>query len=221
MKKIAISLALVLLFLSTSRSVLAQSYEGPKSYAIIIDKLVAVPTAAGSETVYNYVDNLGVNDFKFKADNIVFFKLKVKNTSNVTLDNVIVKDYAPSYVDLFENPGTYDSATRILTINVGSLGVNEEKEYIVRARVTSAGNLPIDNGTVCTMNRAIASNDKVSDEDTAQLCIEKTVLGKTTVITSTVPPVTKIPSTGPEAGVLILSISGTLGYVGLKLRRTQ
>ncbi len=225
MKEFAISSALVVLFLSTNSSVaLAQygPYQGPQpSLSILIDKLVGVPTAQGSETVVNFVDNLGVNDFKFKADNIVFFKLKVKNTSNVSLDNVVVKDNAPAYVDLFENPGTYDSVNRVLTINVGSLGVNQEKEYIVRARVTSSGNLPVDSGIVCVMNKAVASNDKVSDEDTAQLCIEKPVLGTTSTTTTTVPSVTKIPSTGPEAGMLILSMSGALGYLGLKLRKVQ
>lgn len=225
MRKLVLFLLVIMALFSGTTSAFAQygPYQGPQpSYAILVDKLVGVPTTQGSETVYSYVDNLGTSDFKFRADNIIFFKIKVKNTSNVTLDNVVIKDTAPSYVTLFDNPGTFDSITHVLTINVGSLGVNEEKEYIVRGKVVSSDSLPADAGIVCVVNKATASNDKVSDEDNAQLCIEKpseTKTATTTVLGTSVPPVTKIPSTGPEGGLLVLSFSGAVGYLGLKLRK--
>ena len=216
MKKFITVFILFLLVLAVPKGTSAQNsqYQPGPSYSIVIDKFVGVPTSQGGEIVYNYVDNLGVNDFKFRADNIVFFKLKIKNTSNANLDNVVIKDTAPSYITIFDNPGTFDSNSRVLTINEGTLAAYEEKEYILTARVASSSDLPGGSNITCVINRVVASNDKVSDEDTAQLCIEKQVLGE-----QTVPPVTKIPSAGPENGLAILSLSGLLGYFGLRLRK--
>lgn len=223
MKNVATLFVIAAIFLSVAKASLADQYgpyQGPSaSYSIIVDKLVGVPsTDSNGAVTYSYVDNLGVNDFKFKADNWLFFKIKVKNTSNTQIDNVVAKDTAPDFVTLFDNPGTFDSNTKVLTINVGSLAANEEKEYIVRGRVVSSGSLPADSGIVCVVNRVVASNDKVSDDDSSQLCIEKPVAGVSTTTVS-VPTVTKIPSTGPEAGLAILSLSGAMGWAGMKLRK--
>jgi hypothetical protein len=124
-----------------------------------------------------------------------------------------LKDYAPSYVDLYENPGTWDSSNRVLTINVGTLTPNEEKEYIIRGKVAMSENLP-SQGITCVVNRATATDSRVSDDDTAQLCIEKPVLG-----TTTVPSTTNIPKTGPEAGMVMLPLAGAIAYIGRRLRR--
>lgn len=186
-------------FLPVSAPVLADSYQGPQhSYAIAIDKLVGFPTLNNGQTTYSYVDNLGPNDFKFQPGGYIFYKVKVKNTSDVNLDNVVIKDVAPAYVDVFTTQ-----------INVGTLQPQEEKEYIIQARVFGEGNLPNQSMT-CVTNTAQASNDKASAQDTAQLCIERKI---------SVAAPAAIPSTGPEFGLIIASLSGGLAFVGNKLRK--
>lgn len=195
MKNSAVALAFAIaLFSLTNTAVLADSYAGP-SYAIAIDKQVGFPTlGSDGKTTYSYVDNLGSNDFTFQPGGYVFYKVKVKNTSSVTLDNVVIKDFAPQYVDVFTTQ-----------INVGTLQPQEEKEYSIQARVQQ--NLPNQSMT-CVTNTAQASNDKVSAQDTAQLCIKQAV-----------PAPKAIPSAGPEFGLVLTALSTAAGYLGLKLRK--
>ena len=202
------------------KAALAQygQYQPGPSYSILIDKLVGVPSSSNGSLTYNYVDNLGLSDYKFKPENYVFFKVKIKNTSSVKLENLVIKDTAPSYIDLFDEPGTFDASTRVLTINVGSLEAGAEKEYIVRTRVMTADKLPATDGTVCVTNAVTASNDKVSDSDNAQLCIEKAIQGASYPTTAPI-AASKIPSAGPEYSLAILGLSGLIGALGIRLRK--
>lgn len=186
-------------------------YGGPgPSLSILIDKMVGKPidTTKGGSTDVEYVDNLSPSDPRFAPGQVVFFRLKVKNTSNTTLTNVTVKDVVPSYLEPVEGPGTYDASTRTITFAVGDFTADQEKVYILKMRVLAQDQLPADKGLFCLVNKAQAYDGGVSDEDTAQLCVEKQVLG-----------VAKVPSAGPEMGLLL--ISGellTLGF-GVYLKK--
>lgn len=183
----------IALFSIANTSVLADSYAGP-SYSIAIDKLVAFPTLEKGTTTYTYVDNLSSNDFTYSPGGYVFYKVKVKNTSSVNIDNVVVKDIAPQYVDVFTSQ-----------INVGTLQPQEEKEYIIQARVQQS----VPGSMTCVTNTAQAtSNQTGMVQDTAQLCIKQNV------------PVAKsIPQAGPEFGLVMTALSAAAGYTGLKLRK--
>lgn len=189
------------------------------SNAILIDKLVSKP---GTETrngvtdmnYAEYYDNLSPSDAHFSPNQIVFFKLRVKNTSNVKQYNINVTDYVPSYVEPVEGPGTYDSNARKINFNAGDFEVNEEKTYFFKMQVTNANNLPSDRSLVCLVNKAEAKNDNVFDDDSAQFCIEKQSGGVTGV--------TMVPSTGPEYGLVLLGLeAATLGFGFFLKKRTK
>lgn len=189
-------------------------YEGKKpSPNISVDKRVGLPQAAtkGGEVTYTYVDNLTASDRRFSPQEYVFFEVKVKNTSKTRLDNVVMRDFAPEFVDLYENPGSFDG--KDVVINVGTLQADEEKTYILKARIKMQSALPSDKGILCTINKVRASNDKVADEDTSQFCIEKNV-------TAVNPPVA-IPRSGPEHGLLIMCSALASIFAGLKLRKSS
>lgn len=220
MKKILSFLTAVLIlnstFLILNSCVLADSgqygqYGGiTPSQSILIDKLVAKP--GGSQTKggvvnYEYVDNLSPADVRYKPGNQVMFKLKVKNTSNISISNVIVKDFVPAYLEPSEGPGTFDSNSRVITFDAGSFGVNEEKTYLLKMNLNAQDKMPADKGLFCLTNKAQASNGTVSDDDVSQFCVEKEVIG--TVQT---------PKAGPEMGILI--ILGELGLIGAGLKLT-
>lgn len=211
MKKLScVFAALAAIFLLLSSKVDAQygQYGQPTpSQSILIDKMVGRPdssTTKGGLTNVEYVDNLTPSDTRFKPNQDVYFRLKVKNTSNIGQTNVTVRDYFPSYVSPVEGPGSYDDNSRMITFNAGNFSPDEEKVYFIRVRLVGQNLMPADKGLFCLINRATASNDNVSDEDTSQFCVEKQVTD-----------VVKVPQAGPEMGVLLMG--GEMAMLGLGL----
>lgn len=181
----------------------------PPSQSILIDKFVGKVTLnKGGYTDIEYVDNMSASDSRFHAGDMVAFKLKVKNTSNITLTNVTVKDFLPTYVNAIEGPGTFDANTRVVSFNAGDFQPNEEKVYYLKVQVVPTSNMPADKGLFCLVNKAEASNSNTSDEDTAQFCVEKQVTN-----------VVKVPTAGPEMGVLLLTGELLTLGAGLLLRK--
>lgn len=212
MNKVFAFLTAVSFFLLVALPVSAQ-YETPSTTtAILVDKLVGVPHfTKGGSTDYTYVDNLTSNDYRYSPEAYVYFSIRVKNTSNTQLDNVVVTDNGPQYVQMYADPGTVSGNT--LTLNVGSLKAQEEKVYIVKGRVVRQDQMPSDQGVVCVTNKATASNGSISDDDTAQFCIEKSV-GTTK---GGVP--TSVPQAGAADGVLITTLASAIAYMGLKFKK--
>ncbi len=215
MKNLIVLGLTTVLFLLASGQVSAGQYgpyEGKKpSPDITVDKKVGLPQSAtkGGQPTYIYVDNLTASDRRFSPQEYVFFEVKVSNTSKVRLDNVVIRDFAPQYVELYENPGTFDA--KDIVINVGTLQSGEEKVFILKGRIKAQGLLPADKGVICTVNKVRASNDKVADEDTAQFCIERNV--------PSVNPPTSIPKAGAEHGILIMISAASSALAGFKLRK--
>lgn len=205
MKKVIISLTfgLILFGLVFVKSVSADSaqygpYGGtPPTNSIIVDKMVGKPVTNGtSVTNVDYVDNLSPSDPRFSPNNQVYFRVRVKNTSNVKQSNVTLKDFLPNYLNPILGPGSWDANTRTITLNVGDFEANEEKVYYFVSQIYNQDLLPGDKGLFCEVNRAQTYNDNVSDDDTSQFCIEKTVGNG----------VTQVPNTGSETIILLSSI---------------
>lgn len=178
--------------------------------SILIDKMVGKPTGQtkGGLSSLEYVDNLSVTDYKFKPGQEIYFQLKVKNTSSQNLNNVVVKDYVPSYIEPIEGPGSFDEGSRTITINVGSFSVDEEKVYVMKMKILSQDKLPADKGLFCLVNKADASTNGTYDDDTSQFCLEKEVIAAA-----------KVPSAGPELGMLLLVGELTALGLGVMLRK--
>ncbi len=215
MKKLFAFLVVVFSFLAITVSASADcigqygQYGQPcPSFAIVVDKMVGMPGTSQDATSYQYVDNLSVSDPRFKPDQVVFFKVKIKNTSTTKLVGMEVKDTVPSYLDPMEGPGSFDSASRTITWNAGDFEVDEEKVFYLKMKVMTQANLPSDKGLFCVSNFVKASSANAYDDDTAALCIEKQV---------SAPP--KVPSAGPELGVLLFSGEIALLGAGIYLKK--
>lgn len=176
--------------------------------SILIDKTVGKPVSTKGGTTVEYVDNLSSSDYTFKPGETVYFQLKVKNTSTVVLNNVTVKDILPSYLSALEGPGIYDSTNKVITIDVGTLQVNEEKVYTLKTNVVAQSSLPSDKNLICMVNTVKATSGNISDEDTAQLCAQKQVVN-----------VTNVPSTGPEMNLLVVAGEGLLLTLGIYMKK--
>lgn len=212
MKKIFALLAIVFLFLTVTVSASAGcggQYESPcQSYSVLVDKMVQKPGTS------DYVDNLSVSDPRYKPSEYVMFKVTIKNTSTTAFGELTAKDYVPSYLTPIEGPGTFDSSTRTITWNAGYFNANEQKTYYFKMSISSQANLPADQGLFCLVNKAQAWSNDVTDDDSSQFCIEKQV---------STPP--KVPSAGPEMGLLLFSgelfALGTGIYMSYKLKNNK
>ncbi len=181
----------------------------PPTQSIMIDKTVGkVVTNGANSTTIGYVDNLSASDPRFKAGDIVYFQLKVKNTSTATENNVKVTDYVPSYIDPVEGPGNFDSASRTIVFSIPQLNVDEVKTYTVKTQVVAQAKLNAIQALTCVTNKASAAVNSAYDEDTAQFCVEKQVVG-----------VTQVPSTGPEHGIAVVVASLTSFGIGIFLKK--
>lgn len=177
------------------------------SYAIVVDKMVGKPGTSTDANKYSYVDNLGVSDPRFKPDQVVFFKVKVKNTSTTKLVGMEVRDTVPSYLEPLDGPGDFNSTTREIVWNAGDFEVDQEKTYFLKMRVYSQANIPADKGLFCVTNYVKANSSNAFDDDTAQLCIEKQVTAEV------------VPSAGPEYGLALLGGQLALFGAGLYLKK--
>jgi uncharacterized repeat protein (TIGR01451 family) len=166
------------------------------------------------------VDNLGINDPKYRPGFIANFHITITNTSSHTLSNVVVKDIFPQYIKFGAGPGNFDSNTRTLSFNLGNLGVNESRSYTVVGRIVNSKDLPKE--TICLVNQATATADNSQmSQDNSQFCIENV---ESTVVAlkggfPVFPPTTasSTPKTGAEALTLLALIP--TGIAGLIFRK--
>lgn len=197
-----ITLALGVLILAQPIS--AGSYDSPVHKSIMIDKKVGMPSNTKGGSVMAYYDNIPAQTYSFSPSQDITYTIKVKNTSGVALTGVVVKDFGPTHTYLKEVTGSLDEGTNTLTIQAGDFAVNEEKFFTVHAKVKPASQVPT--GTSCVINKAHASADGASAEDTSSICIKN----------GTAPT---IPTTGPEHGIALMGLASVMGYVGMRLRK--
>ena len=207
MKKYLVFGMLVFSLLFVTKDAVAQScggqYQSPcQSYSMLVDKMVQ--KSGTSE----YVDNLSVSDPRYKPSEYVMFKVIIKNTSTTTFGGMTAKDFVPNYLTPIEGPGTFDSATRTISWDAGSFAVDEQKTYYFKMQINSQANLPADQGLFCLINKVQAWSNSITDDDSSQFCIEKQVA---------VPP--KVPSAGPELGLVLIAGEMALAGVGIYLRK--
>lgn len=173
---------------------------------ILVDKTIKNPITL------EYLNNLDSSLVLFAADNLVDFKVKVKNTGDEELKNIEVKDTLPPYVIFQSGPGSYDSGSRILTWKIDELDPGQESIFDIQVKVVPASQLP-QGGTTCVINWVEAKAETGEyDTDNSQFCIEARILAKVT------------PAVTPDTGIdpqLALQALGCLSLIGagLKLRK--
>lgn len=173
----------------------------PTQSQVLVDKKVKNPATD------IFVDNLGPNDPKYRTQQVISFKLIVKNSGDKPISKLTVKDTIPSYVDFMTGPGNFDKDSRVLTFVVNDLAGGASQEFEVKGRTVHPAVLPKDKNVVCQKNIVDALSDTQIDRDDAQFCIEKKI------------EIARQPEAGPE--MWLVSITGLVSSlaVGLKLRR--
>jgi len=200
---------------------------------------IAVEKTVLNPQTNNYVDNLGVNDPKYQAQNLVFFHIKVANTSSQSIKSVGVKDTLPdvlSFVSLSSADGKGDvSVTNTgndVSFTINNLNGNDNRLFALVARAQASTQLPSDQPVVCKTNQVNATTDaNQSASASSEFCIEHQVPTTETVLSPTptqvqtkgglpvFPPTTvkSNPPTGPELSTLLGLIP--MGGIGVWLRK--
>lgn len=188
-----------------------QNYGGGEtcvnSYVFSIEKSVQTPGKAGGA----YVSNLSINDAKYSPTEVVSFKITVKNTSTQNIPTLTITDTFPQFLSYISGPGSFDTNSKKLTITVTNLQPGQSQTYDITGKVAESNLLPSDQGIVCLINKAAATDSNgATNTASSQFCVQKQVLGSTPVLLTT-------PATGPEMLPLISLLPGALG--GFYLRK--
>lgn len=209
MNKIQSLIVSFLLFFILVNPVMARSchtvYGGGEvceSCNLIVDKEIWNPTKN------EYWDNIDSSYYTFKAGEEIKFKIMIKNTSDIKVNNVEIKEYLPSYLDyvsasIAEDGHSYEwrSNERYVLYFMGSLDPDQTKTAYVTVRVKGENDIPVGISTLTNKAYGYSSNE-CSDTNYANFAIKRE--GKGTVL----------GTTSPETGNnnLILMIEG-MGFI--------
>jgi uncharacterized repeat protein (TIGR01451 family)/LPXTG-motif cell wall-anchored protein len=188
-KKLLVGTALLVSLIAPSLASANYAQPEPPSRKILVNKLVFNP---GNN---QFVDNLSVDQHQFLPDQEVLFRVQVTNTSNVDLENIDVTDKLPSQLNFVTGPGEFDDDAYSLNFSIDKLTPNQTKTFDIKAKVKGANDIPAN--VFCITNLAEAKVDELMDQDTANICLNKQVLGVTK----------ELPKTGPSATNNILFAS--------------
>jgi uncharacterized repeat protein (TIGR01451 family) len=190
---------------------------------ITINKTVQKPDNSG------FVDNLSINDPKFRPEQTVTFRLTIKNNGDREAQKITVRDTFPQYLSFVDGQGKFDQNSQVFTFDIDKLNANETKTYTVRGKIVPVDQIPANQNITCVVNQASATSNDRESVDNAQFCIERQATNGTPA--PTVPPTTKgglkifpepqtqtTPKTGPaEVAMFSLMGSGAAGYYMRKL----
>lgn len=188
----------------------------PVTSCLAIDKMVSKPD---SKNLMDFIDNVTVRDAKYKPGQTLMERAKIKNVSNKIVPNVYIKSVMPQYIKYISGPVTFNKDNTEFTINVGDLQPQEEKIFYITFTAKTEDELP--NKSLVVFTNTIRAQGDICDavEDSAQMIIERQILGTTTKggqPIEALKEVKKYPNAGPEYGVALLALQGALfgaGYI--------
>ncbi|MFA6814586.1 MAG: hypothetical protein WCR60_03510 [Patescibacteria group bacterium] len=172
---------------------------------ISLDKKVFNPEAN------EYWDNIAASSYTFAPEQEVKFRLRIKNTADVEVDGVRLKDDFARLIDYMVYIGAdgkeypVEFKDNVLKFDFDDVAADEEITVYFNAHFKGGSDLPV--GTTCITNKAEAYSreDDVSDSDYASFCV-KTDEAK--IITE------KTPDTGFDLSSILALEAITLAGLG-------
>lgn len=182
---------------------------------VSLDKVVWQYQDNDGNEVKAWKDNIDSSDYKFVAGEEMRFELRVKNTGDVELNAVTVRDILPSYLN-WKSGGEYFSSTRTVEWKLYNLEPGGTEVVQFTAVFVSSSDLPA--GITCVTNKGevYVDDSDARDVDTAVICAQKGESEKKTVL-----GVTTLPETGPEMPVVTIVISSLVGLGGVALLKAK
>jgi uncharacterized repeat protein (TIGR01451 family) len=169
----------------------------------------------------------------FAPGQTVPFKIKLTNTYDTALTNIMIQDQFPPYVDYISGNGSFNQKTGVLTTSIPSLAAHQTVSLYIQGKITDASQLPTNQTNICVANQATATANNLTSVANSQFCISKDILNNTSSSTAqpsnpptsagglpVYPPQVQsktTPSTGPESWAIAALLP--LGLAGIYLRR--
>ncbi len=188
---------------------------GPPSDCLSIDQTVSNPEI--TKTI-EYIDNITPQSAKYKPNQALYARIKVKNVGSVLVPNVTITNEIPKCFSYIGGPGSLNKGGTTLTIPVGDLNSQEERVIYITYKVGDSTCFP-NKPVFCALNKMRMQGDTCNAvEDNAQLCVEPQVLGLTTKGGMPI-DVKQTPDSGPEFGMLLVGAQLALAGVGIYLKK--
>lgn len=184
-----------------------------------------------SKTVLNpqtktYVKNLGIGDAIYHPGDTVIFHITLTNTGSQNVQQLVVKDIFPQYLNFVSGVGSYDQKNKILSFIIYNLKPNTTQSYAVSTQVVPASQFPTNQQQLCLMNKAtVLFGQNQLTQDLSQFCIQSlnlTTQSSQPATSSNQPvyPPTKTktsPSTGPSSFIILsLLFLASVGFILIK-----
>ena len=156
-------------------------------------------------------DNLSSDNILFTAEELVFFKIYVKNTGDETLKNITLIDYIPQYTKHILSDGDFKDTENRTDWTIDQLDPGQEKEYFLRVQVKDINSLPQGDILVSINKAKVTTESGESDEDTAQFPISTQILAA------------KLPEAGGSnlLKIIAAAIVGGIGVIARKFGRGE
>jgi len=170
----------------TCHTVYGGTYNGDEvceSGVVDVDKSIWKPEVKKDNQVIfgKFVPTLDSSEYTFKPGEEVLFELVVKNSSDIKLDKIILRDILPLYVEFVSAEG---GKVHDRTVEFEEAGLESGKTFTKTIKTKVVDNPPT--GITCVTNKAevYAPEDDSSKTDTTSFCIshgegDKRVLGAT------------------------------------------
>lgn len=155
-----------------------------------------------------FVDNLNREQNTFLPDQEILFRVTVTNAVQSELKNLLVTDKLPDVLNFVSTSfGNYDAKEKTISFKIDSLKIGESKSIEIKTKIKPANE--IDTNVVCQANLARVTTGNMIDEDTANFCVSKQVLGISEAL----------PVTGSTQTIPLLILSFLLLAIGFLLKR--
>jgi len=155
-----------------------------------------------------YWDNIDSSDYVFSANQEILFKVTVKNTSDVKIDKILIRDYMTDYLSFVSaDRANWISDQKKAEWDIDDLQPGESETVYIKFKVLDKDYIP--SGITCLTNKADVEKDNGNRKsDTSSFCITKEV---------STPSVlgAKMPETGVEMPVIIALELLVLGGLGI------
>ncbi len=127
-----------------------------------------------------FVENIVANGPTYSPGSEVLFRIIVTNSSGETFNPVTVRDVLPEHLTFVSGPGTYNSTTRELVLTLNNLVAGETRTVEILTKVVNVASNAV---LFCEHNyvHVSAPARPNGDDDTAQVCVQTTVMGAPTL----------------------------------------
>ncbi|MCX6782992.1 MAG: hypothetical protein NTZ20_03295 [Candidatus Levybacteria bacterium] len=137
---------------------------------------VSINTTVLNPMTNSYVDNILEKDANFQANQEISYQISITNKAYTSINQVMIKNTLPPLVNFIDGSGEYNSVSRTLTTQIGTMNIGETKKIIITAKIAESNQLPANKEIICIVSQAtaLAQNDQKANDE-AKICFKNKI----------------------------------------------